>query len=453
MKWIKCNKVLKEKVEILERENSTLKEEYKGLIEDKEQLAKVVSGFNGAEIQLKNEILKLEQECSRVYQGHNSLMEEINFLKFRLQETSRLHEEVVLRHWTNDVNRQALVCTYPFERIEILPRGEVYTCCSAYVKHNLYIGNIYEQSFDEIWNSDNAKKLRYSVSNGNFEFCNRFCKWLHLKHNTKNAQTGNYNPILDRQTSSYSKGSKSYQDCVVESYPKYVTLSCDESCNLLCPSCRSGIRVASKEESSKIFDMLEKLRPVLKDCELLGALGSGDFFASKGLMRFYKTLTHEAFPKLKLYIITNAQLFTVERWNEFQNLHDIPLRIAISIDAVQKQTYEAIRKGANWEILETNLELIRELRIKGNIEFLCFNFVVQERNHKEMIDFVEFALGCHADAVEFQNISNWGTFDDNQFKEMDVCNSKHVMYDNVVEQIKKILFKYSGEIEIIQNII
>ena len=71
--------------------------------------------------QLKQEILELkkanedlQKDNQRVYQGHAGLMEEINFLKFRLEETCRLHDEVVTRYWSNDKSREKYICLYPF---------------------------------------------------------------------------------------------------------------------------------------------------------------------------------------------------------------------------------------------------------------------------------------------------------------------------------------------------
>ena len=97
---------------------------------------------------------------------------------------------------------------------------------------------------------------------------------------------------------------KSFEDCFVTKYPKYVTLTCDETCNLSCASCRNNIKALTKEESNLLYEkLMENVRPLLLNCELLGALASGEFFASKALIKFYKTLSHEEFPKLKLYIM------------------------------------------------------------------------------------------------------------------------------------------------------
>lgn len=290
---------------------------------------------------LRNLCSDMEEEKDRVYAGHRGLEEEINFLKYRISTLDELHESVVQRTGIHDGSLKKYKCMYPFERIELLPRGEVYTCCSAHVKHNYYIGNFFEQSFDEIWNSERALKLRYSVSNGNFEYCMENCKWLHNIEN--GADTASTNPIIERNGQDCVD---SWADCRLEKMPRFITLTCDETCNLRCPTCRSAARALKKEDAEFLYERLEKtLRPMLKDCELLGALGSGDLFASYALTKFYKTLTSEEFPKLKLYIITNLQLLTPKKWDELRNLHTIPIRFGVSIDAANEETYKINRGG------------------------------------------------------------------------------------------------------------
>lgn len=121
----------------------------------------------------------LQADNDRVYAGHRGLEEEIHFLKFRAQTLDELHESVVFGRWPHDGSFRDYTCRNPFENVEILPRGEVYTCCSAYLKHNYAIGNIFNEDFQEIWNSEKARRLRRSVQEGNFEFCQKYCKCLY----------------------------------------------------------------------------------------------------------------------------------------------------------------------------------------------------------------------------------------------------------------------------------
>ena len=384
MFWNKTIKRIDEEKESLEREVDRLKSEVK----EKELL-------QSENEQLKEKCNELESDMERIYAGHKGLEEEISFLKYRIRTLDELHESIVFGKWPHDGSLKKYTCRYPFERVEILPRGEVYTCCSAYLKHNYYIGNIFENSFEDIWNSERARKLRWSVEQGNFEFCQKYCKFLYTVD--ANANTLQDNPIQPRNEYTCLK---EWKDYVVEESPKYISLSCDETCNLHCPSCRSNVKALNREESERLYSkLMEVVRPMLANCQLLGALGSGELFASSAVSRFYKTLSAKEFPKLRLYIMTNLQLVDENKWEEFSNLLEIPKRIGVSIDGASKETYEINRAGGNWERLQKNLRNLLKLkkRPEAHIDYICLNFIVQKNNYHEIEKFVEMAQNMGGD--------------------------------------------------------
>jgi radical SAM protein with 4Fe4S-binding SPASM domain len=396
---------------------------------------------------LREEVEFLKSENKNLLNHCRLAKEEINFLKFRAEELDILHDEVVLRNWNDDQKRKKYMCKSPFERIEILPTGEVYSCCSAHLKHNFHFGNIYTNTLEEIWNSENAKKLRYSVTMGDFEYCNHMCRWL---HNPENTIEQDISPVRLREASNFKYNN--YNECTLDYMPREISLSCDETCNLTCPSCRTKYKGLNKEKSDLLYERLMlTVRPMLKGCKHLSSLGSGDIFASSAISRFYKTLSVEELPQLKLLIITNAQLLNEEKWKEFSNLKGMKLDLVISVDAAEKETYEKIRRGGTWENLNNNLKFISRLREKGEIQKLSFNFLVQNENYKQIEKFMLFAKAWNVDVIEFQKMANWGTFEDKSFVEQDVLNVKNEKYEQVCNILKDSIGK-THDIKIIQNI-
>ncbi|WP_196603707.1 SPASM domain-containing protein [Pectinatus haikarae] len=232
------------------------------------------------------------KELDRLYKGCISLNEEINFLKFRNGTLKELHYQTTEENWNHDGSLKKYCCIYPFNRIEILENGEIYNCCSGYIMHDYYIGNIYKDSLKDVWNSDKVKKLRFSVASGNFEFCNRFCRWInHFNDNFGEFQKQYSNyfdmPIVLRE--SFRNTYNSWKDCTVKKFPEIIQLTCDPTCNLKCPSCRSHYKALSKEKIDDLYNVLiEKVYPLLQDCKLLCGLMSGEFFASRVMKRFYQ---------------------------------------------------------------------------------------------------------------------------------------------------------------------
>lgn len=72
---------------------------------------------------LKNDLENKQKEITRVYEGHQGLEDEINFLKYRNETLINLHDETVEKYWNEDNRLKDYICLRPFESIEILPRG------------------------------------------------------------------------------------------------------------------------------------------------------------------------------------------------------------------------------------------------------------------------------------------------------------------------------------------
>jgi radical SAM protein with 4Fe4S-binding SPASM domain len=388
---------------------------------------------------------ELENELGSLYKGNRDLMEELQILKTQIKSLADLHDDVVNRNWEND--KREGMCLFPFTHMEITSNGDVYTCCPAWLKHGYSIGNIYKnKSFEEIWNSQNAKRLRYSVTEGNFEYCNKYCKWLSYD----NESIIGPSPIISRGLGKYRFSG--YHECNMEITPAVISLSCDMTCNLYCVPCRSHLRKSSKPEDDKLENMLETiLKPALKDCNHLNMLGSGEFFFSIPLQKFCKTLTKQDYPTLKITIITNAQLLTREKWDEFENLKGMIGSLVVSVDAAEQQTYESLRRGGKWEKLQEALSLISEIRKNNEIEQFRLNFVVQKSNYRQIPDFVIMAKSKKADVVEFQRIYNLGTFTEEEFFEIDVMNPKNEYYEEAKGYIEEVLKEQDIIIE--QNIL
>lgn len=386
----------------------------------------------------------LQQEVTRLYQGHTDLENEINFLKYRIETLDALHERVVQRHWAKETDPATkYTCAYPFDRIEILPDGAVYSCCSAYLKHGFSFGNIFSQDMEQIWNSDHAKKLRYSVSCGAFEYCQDNC----LQFMSREAELY---PVMPREGKSAQFASS--HDCTMQRMPKYITLSCDESCNLHCKSCREHVKMMSAEESEKLTRILmEKVRPLLGQCEQLSLLGSGEFLVSKATSVLLKSLSHQEFPQLKLDILTNGQLFTKERWETYSNLNGMPLTIRVSIDGATKETYESLRRGGKWETICQNMEYLGNAKKHGQIQSLGIHFVMQRNNFREAEALVGLAKRWHADFIRFLALANWGTFSAEEYCRENVFDPKNEEYAEASALLRRICTQ-TKDLKIYQNI-
>jgi len=112
--------------------------------------------------------------------------------------------------------------------------------------------------------------------------------------------------------------------------------------------------------------------------------------------------------------------------------------LTASIDAATKDTYEYIRRGGKFETIKKNMEFAGKLRKTGELSYFRMNFVVQKENYKEMPLFVEWGKEIGADEVFFTKILNWGTYTDEEFKEISMMEADGVTPKKELKEIMKL---------------
>src|SRR5687767_5731396 len=123
-------------------------------------------------------------------------------------------------------------CPMPFTHLSTRFTGDAFACsCSAWVPYP--IGNVVEApSADAIWNSDGAVEIRRSIHDGDFKYCSRtLCSYIAGRSLPK--KTDITDPLLRRFIDQ--------RTLVVDESPGLVEMNHDQTCNLACPSCRTGI--------------------------------------------------------------------------------------------------------------------------------------------------------------------------------------------------------------------
>lgn len=168
-------------------------------------------------------------------------------------------------------------------------------------------------------------------------------------------------------------------------YPVFIEVEVTTRCNLRCIICEHTYwneppKDMSFEEFKKIIDQFPML------C-WIGLTGIGESFMNKDFL------------KMLDYIKTRKKSF-VELYDTFyfidkdvaDKLIELKIdRIFVSLDAAQKNTYEKIRCGSNFERVIDNVHYLFKTKKKKNSKFpkVDFHFIVNKLNFKEIIDFIE----------------------------------------------------------------
>lgn len=329
-------------------------------------------------------------------------------------------------------------CRRPFEHIEIMHGhgpdqrqsfGDVYLCCAGWL--SVKAGNYLEQDLANIWNSNAARDIRKSILDGSFSYCNhQACPFIQdgtLER--RDGLTGRYRDIVERNRSYLSELPLSYLLCY------------DRSCNLVCPSCRTGkILFSSGDGLSLPLRLNEKL---VKD--LFGAphdrridlqiTGSGDPFASQPFRQLLSTIRARDFPGLRVDLFTNGIMFTPSNWRRLANLHGRIALVSVSIDAASAATYQIVR-GGPWPLLMSNLDYIGTLMRNNEIADFATNFVVQARNYREMGDFVRLCRHKGVGKVIFSLVADWHTWTKAEFEKQAIWRSNHESFGDFLNVLQ-----------------
>ena len=217
-----------------------------------------------------------------------------------------------------------------------------------------------------------------------------------------------------------------------------MNLGYDRTCNLACPSCRSGHIALKGKELDTARRLQEKiLDGGLKDARRLYITGHGDPFASS-LYRELLTdrIDSRKFPDLKIQIITNAQLLTKNMWERMSISRDLVDDIYVSIDAATPETY-ALNRGGDFNRLLENLRFIGHIRQQsGTLKKFTISFVIQANNFREMDKFVQIGRDANCSRVLFSEIGNWGTYSPEQYKAIAVHEKDHPGHTAFLETFK-----------------
>lgn len=299
-------------------------------------------------------------------------------------------------------------CPKPFSRLATLPpytlppfqKGitpETFACsCPGMLPYPLNpCGE--QRSPDQIWNGPEAQEIRRSIHDGDFTYCSAMlCSYivkgsLPLK---SDIQDPALRDIIDNRK------------LVLDNAPTDITLAHDISCNISCPSCRNEILTAKGEEQ-KIYDdfVARTILPLIDGSRTyLHVSGDGDPIGS----RHYRKMLHSLDPiihsNLCVALHSNGLLLTEQEWNRLAPVHGLIKYVSISIDAAQKDTYEYLRRPGKWETLTRNMEFLASLRLQGKLDFLSIQFVVQQKNFKEIPAFIELGRHWNVDKVYFSRL-------------------------------------------------
>ncbi len=336
-------------------------------------------------------------------------------------------------------------CRQPWAFTEIHGNGLVYNCCPGWIKKPL--GNILEQSWEEVWNGKIAKEYRQSMIDSTFENC--------IKSNCSQLLSEN----LDSELPVFEKDDlgvlwRKFQQ-EAKTGPLVVAFNYDRSCALSCPTCRNELIMDSPNSPNwKNMEKIHKIvtEEVIKDAYRLYISGTGDPLQSPFFRSFLQEFDTKKYPNVgHIHLHTNANSFTPKMWDSMKGAQPFIKTMEISIDAATKETYNITRRGGDWDLLMKNLEFINTI---DTIDYVIFSFVVQNDNYEEILKLHELKekLSNKKVKVQYYKVLNWGNLTNKEFEQKAVWKETHPNYSEF-KKIWKQMLEETNSLHTLQGVI
>ena len=272
------------------------------------------------------------------------------------------------------LSKSKTFCIYPWIHLHAYPTGEAYPCCHAEMKVG-QIGNCRTQTLSDIWNSSAQRKLRTNMLT---ETANPACARCYEQEASgffsgRQSANKHHGHHIDRVAQTTSDGQIEQFEMI------YWDIRFSNLCNLKCRSCghifssqwyADQARLAGGDWKNKNqvlnyagrteTDMWEQLIPHLDYVEQIYFAG-GEPLLMEEHYNILDELDRRGRHDVRLIYNTNftqvrlKDRWVFEYWKKFKNV-----AVGASLDA-QGTRAEYIRKGTNWEQVESNRKLMLEI--------------------------------------------------------------------------------------------
>ncbi|MBP9151197.1 MAG: radical SAM protein [Flavobacteriales bacterium] len=310
--------------------------------------------------------------------------------KYDLSKASSEFTKEILEEYDNSRPNgpQEKLCLAPFKSMYFSYSGSMNVCCYS---RTYILGQYPMQSIKETWLGKRADALREYITQNNLDHGCEGCK-MHIL-------SGGYDVTKAKQ----------YDEMTLNDngYPSVMEFELDNTCNLECEMCsgnfsslirknREGRPPLENPYDAEFVRQLEEFIPHLQEVKFYG----GEPFLIKIYYDIWEKII-ELNPSIRISVQTNGTILNnrVKRIMEKSEFH-----IGISIDSLQKASYESIRKNATFERTMENLEWFKDY-CKQRGTFFGLAACAMPQNWKELPDFVrhcnEFEIPIYFNTVFF----------------------------------------------------
>lgn len=281
------------------------------------------------------------------------------------------------------------VCVAPLVAMVFDAYGNVQACCA----NALYpLGNVNRSSLRDIWTGSRADAMRRALASGDWSYGCGVCRFR--------VETSGVGVPLDTYEL-YPLASTSS----TPEWPALLSFSLHNTCNLECIMCGgdSSSRIRTRREGlpglPHVYgeSFFEQLAPFLEHCTNVDFVGGEPFLVREHDRVFDMLIADGRRPTVS--VTTNGTVWNtkVERW-----LEALDTTVFLSVDGVTKETFEAVRVGADFDTVMANLDRFQTYTAERGTD-LFLNWSLVRQNWFELGSMMRFAeqrgLAVHVQTV------------------------------------------------------
>lgn len=318
-------------------------------------------------------------------------------------------------------------CRVPWETLGVNTNGDIFICQSpSWIPK--FVGNIVK--VDTIYtalNSELAQSIRQEILSGRYYYCNeKICGYFStLPKSNYKIDTTDTTPQIPVTNNSL----------LVNQIPRNLIFDFDYTCNFKCPSCRTEVINWNKDHLRRPINnqLVERIKHLIIDQieeqPISIRWAGGEPFLSEVYLDLFEYIIASGKTNIQNIIQTNGSYL---KSKVVRNLLPYISELRISFDAASAETYAKTRVNGNWDKLLENVRYITELKKELNAHTtITADFVVQLDNYKEIPEFVSLCKELGIEHVNLQKMWNWGTWDTDVFKQNNIYNPDHPLYEDL----------------------
>lgn len=248
-----------------------------------------------------------------------------------------------------------IVCHAPFANLNFEQNGNVRACC--YNTKDI-LGSWPQQSIREIWFGEAVKKLRQHIRDNDLGGGCTECGKMIIAGNHQGVRAKYFDEYATDNLSTKIRYARNKWNGHI-GYPRVMEFELSNECNLECVMCNGyfSSNIRKKREhlppiispyNQNFVDELDEFIPHLTDAKFLG----GEPFMIELYLKIWERMA-QLKPSARIHITTNGTFLNSRIKNLLEGLK---AGIIVSIDSVNKETYEKIRVNGNFSKVMDNLE-------------------------------------------------------------------------------------------------